>query len=83
MAQQRVMITAAADGIARAQRTFRALIDLALERDGSFFLTYHRWATPEQVRHAYPRFDDFLQRKLRHDPEERLQSDWYRHWRGS
>jgi FAD/FMN-containing dehydrogenase len=72
-----------ADGIARAQKTFRALIDLALERDGSFFLTYHRWATPEQVRHAYPRFDDFLQRKLRHDPEERLQSDWYRHWRGT
>jgi FAD/FMN-containing dehydrogenase len=71
-----------ADGIARAQRTFRALIDLALERDGSFFLTYHRWATPEQVRHAYPRFSDFLQLKLQHDPKERLQSDWYRHWRG-
>ena len=71
------------DGIARAQRTFRALIDLALERDGSFFLTYHRWAAPEQVRQAYPRFDDFLQRKLRYDPEERLQSDWYRHGRGS
>jgi FAD/FMN-containing dehydrogenase len=70
-----------ADGIARAKRTFRALIDLALERDGSFFLTYHRWATPEQMRHAYPEFDRFLDLKLRHDPQERLQSDWYRHWR--
>jgi hypothetical protein len=30
---------------------------------------------------AYPQFVDFLRLKLKHDPEERFQSDWYRHYR--
>ena len=32
-------------GIEHAAVAFRRLIDLALERGGSFYLTYHRWAT--------------------------------------
>ena len=30
---------------------------------------------------AYPQFVAFLREKLRCDPEERFQSDWYRHYR--
>ena len=33
--------------LAKAEQDFRLLIDLALERDGSYFPTYHRWADPE------------------------------------
>ncbi|HUO86188.1 MAG TPA: FAD-binding oxidoreductase, partial [Thermoanaerobaculia bacterium] len=33
-----------AEGIERAKRELRGLIDLAAERGGSYFLTYHRWA---------------------------------------
>ena len=69
------------DGIEHAAAAFRRLIDLALERGGSYYLTYHRWATREQVLAAYPRFPDFLAAKLRHDPGELFQSDWYRHHR--
>jgi hypothetical protein len=29
---------------------------------------------------AYPRFVEFLREKLRCDPDERFQSDWYRHY---
>jgi len=68
-------------GIERSAGAFRALIDVALEHGGSFFLTYHRFATREQVERAYPEFRDFLARKLHHDPEERFHSDWYRHYR--
>ena len=50
-------------------------------RGGSYFLTYHRWATAEQVEACYPQFRKFLARKLAHDPEERFQSNWYRHYR--
>jgi hypothetical protein len=57
------------------------LIDHAIVRGGSYFLTYHRWATAEQVEACYPQFRKFLARKLAHDPEERFQSDWYRHYR--
>lgn len=68
-------------GMERAAAAFRRLIDLALERDGSFFLTYHRWATASQMRRAHPRIGDFFRQKRLHDPSEVFQSDWYRHWR--
>ncbi|MFT4175166.1 MAG: FAD-binding oxidoreductase [Luteolibacter sp.] len=69
------------EGIDKARKEFRRLIDRALERDGSFFLTYHRWATPQQLLRAYPRFPEFLRLKKIYDPEELFQSEWYRHWR--
>jgi FAD/FMN-containing dehydrogenase len=65
-------------GVARAASAFRRLIDLALERGGSFYLTYHRWATQRQLLGAYPQLPAFLQEKLARDPGELLQSDWYR-----
>ena len=58
---------------------FRALIDLAIARGGSYFLTYHRFARREQVLACYPEFPDFLARKREFDPDEVFQSDWYRH----
>ena len=68
-------------GIGRAEREFRLLIDRGLELGGSYYLTYHRWARKDQVLAAYPQFVEFLRAKLRHDPEERFQSEWYRHYR--
>lgn len=59
---------------------FRALIDLALDRNGSYFLTYHRWARRDQVERAYPQFAAFLRDKKRLDPKPRFDSDWYRHY---
>jgi FAD/FMN-containing dehydrogenase len=60
---------------------FRRLIDRARERGGSYFLTYHRWATREQVLACYPQLPEFLALKRKYDPQERFQSDWYRHYR--
>ena len=56
------------------------LIDLAIGRGGSFYLTYHRFATRAQVEACYPQFEEFLRLKRQYDPEERFQSDWYRHY---
>ena len=47
-------------GIACAAAAFRRLIDRALALGGSFYLTYHRWATRDQVETAYPQFPAFL-----------------------
>ncbi len=66
----------------RAGETFGALIDLAADFGGSFYLTYHRHATAEQVERCYPRFGEFLKLKLKYDPDERFTSEWYRHYRG-
>jgi FAD/FMN-containing dehydrogenase len=68
-------------GKARAADAFRRLIDMAIARGGSYYLTYHRHATRAQVETCHPRFGEFLSLKRRHDPAERFQSDWYRHYR--
>jgi len=68
-------------GIEKAQRDFRRLIDLAIEFGGSYYLTYHRWATRRQVETCYPQFPKFLHLKQQHDPAELFQSDWYRHYK--
>jgi FAD/FMN-containing dehydrogenase len=69
------------DGIEHSAQAFRRLIDYAIERGGSYFLTYHRWATCAQVEACYPQFREFLRLKRAYDPDERFQSDWYRHYR--
>jgi FAD/FMN-containing dehydrogenase len=68
-------------GVERAADAFRRLIDIAARRDGSYYLTYHRFATREQVSRCYPQMRDFLQLKQLYDPAEVFQSDWYRHYR--
>jgi len=72
-------VTHDAAGLAAAQRAFRALIDLGIAHHGSYYLTYHKWATRQQVERCYPQFREFLARKLQLDPREVFQSDWYRH----
>ena len=64
-----------------AALAFRALIDLAIEHSGSYYLTYHRWATKRQVKACYPQFREFLALKREYDPREVFQSDWYVHHR--
>ena len=66
------------DRIAKAADDFRRLIDRAIEFGGSYFLTYHRWASRSQVETCHPRMVEFLRAKRRHDPAEAFQSDWYR-----
>ena len=70
-----------AAGLEHAAAAFRRLIDLARRWGGSYYLTYHRWATRAQVEACYPQFSEFLRLKRVYDPEERFQSDWYRHYR--
>jgi FAD/FMN-containing dehydrogenase len=66
------------EDIGRAATHFRRLIDHALRHQGSYFLTYHRHARREQVLAAHPQMPEFLAAKLRFDPAERFQTDWYR-----
>ncbi len=66
-----------AAGCQRTATTFRALFDVALALGGSFYLTYHTYATREQLLAAYPELPEFLNHKRRFDPNERFQSTWY------
>lgn len=65
----------------RAAEDLRRLIDRAIERGGSYYPTYHRFATRAQVEACHPALLELLRLKRRYDPEERFQSEWYRHYR--
>src|SRR5262249_9198009 len=66
-------------GIARTRSAFRGLIDAAADLGGSYYLTYHRYATREQVERCHPRLREFLALKRRYDPGTAFDSDWRRH----
>ena len=69
-------------GITHTADALRALIDLATERNGSYFLTYNRFATPEQLARCYPQFPEFLAKQRRYDPDDVFSSDWLRAYSG-
>lgn len=69
------------EDIDHAAQAFRRLIDMAIRRNGNFYLSYHRYATRTQLEACYPQFADFLRSKIVYDPEGRFGSDWYRHHR--
>lgn len=68
-------------GIQHAAAAFRRLIDFAAQRDGTYYLTYHKFASRRQLQTCYSQFPEFLAWKRKFDPNEMFQSDWYRHYR--
>ena len=68
-------------GVARSADAFRRLIDHARRYGGSYYLAYHRWARRDQVEACYPQIREFLRLKRQYDPDERFESDWYRHYK--
>jgi len=68
-------------GESAALQRVPALIDLGIKYGGSYYPTYHKYATRKQVETCYPQFAEFLKLKRKHDPAEVFQSDWYRHYR--
>jgi FAD/FMN-containing dehydrogenase len=65
----------------KTERDFRGLIERAVQYGGSYYLTYHHWASRKQVETSYPQFVAFLKEKKRFDPGELFQSDWYRFYK--
>lgn len=70
-----------AEGIEATAQAFRRLIDMAIARGGSYYLTYSKAATARQVRACHPNFEQFLAWKQHFDPQQLFQSNWYRHYR--
>ena len=75
-----LLVEHSAEGIERAKKQFRALIDCALDQGGCYYLTYHRWARKDQVERAYPQFRSFLELKEKYDPGRIFTSEWHRHY---
>lgn len=69
------------EGIRDSADAFRRLIDIGIRHGGSYYPTYHKYATRAQVEACFPQFGEFLKLKRKYDPTELFQSDWYRHYR--
>lgn len=59
----------------------RHMIDVVLRLGDTYYLTYQRYATRQQLVRAYPRIDDFFQSKQRWDPHSLFENDWYNVYR--
>jgi FAD/FMN-containing dehydrogenase len=68
-------------GLIKAGDVMRRLIDLGLKYGGSYYPTYNRYGLRRQVDACYPQLQDFLKLKLKYDPQELFQSEWYRHYK--
>ncbi len=55
----------------------RNIVDAVLLREGTYYLTYQLYPTREQIRKAYPRFDEFVALKKKYDPNERFSNNFY------
>lgn len=55
----------------------QSLIDLSIEKGGTFFLPYQLHYTPEQLKAAYPNITDFFAKKKQYDPDERFINTFY------
>jgi hypothetical protein len=68
-------------GMIKGGDVFRRLIDIGLKYGGSYYPTYNRYGLRRQVEACYPQLREFLKLKLKYDPQELFQSEWYRHYK--
>lgn len=65
------------EAVDKAKHAFRSLIDLALALGGTYYLTYHRFASRDQLLACHPRIGEFAAAKLAYDPAGKFWSDWW------
>ena len=70
-------------GISRTATCFRDLTDASATLAGSYFLTYHRYASVAQLERSHPKIRGFFALKRQYDPQELFQSDWYLHYKSA
>jgi hypothetical protein len=77
----RLEVPVAIGGCVRSVQLRRELIDIALAAGGGFPIADNFDASREQTEACYPELKTLLAEKRRRDPEERLRSVWYHHYR--
>lgn len=63
------------------QALTRQLADAAIQNQGTFYLPYRLHISPEQLRLAYPQANQFFKLKLKYDPNEIFNNQFYLHYR--
>jgi len=58
----------------------RKLVDAAIGRGGTYYLTYANYATSEQIRKSYPMLDAFFAKKKQYDPAGLFSNKFYEYY---
>ena len=59
------------------QKTTVDLVDLAVGLDGTYYLPYQLYYSPQQLRRAYPGVDAFFAAKVKYDPAKLFSNKFY------
>ncbi|MBE4908378.1 FAD-binding oxidoreductase [Bacillus luteolus] len=65
----------------KTKEIVQKMIDVTLSHNGSYYLPYMPYPTKEQMLRSYPRAEEFFQRKLIYDPEERFMNFFYERYK--
>ena len=57
------------------------LVDIALKNEGTFYLPYRLHINKDKMRKSYPKADNFFQLKLKYDPDEIFNNEFYEHYK--
>ncbi|GAB6563769.1 hypothetical protein bcgnr5388_46380 [Bacillus cereus] len=68
------------DEIKKTKAVIQKMIDVTLKHNGSYYLPYYSYPEKEQLKKAYPRIEEFLQKKKEVDPEERFVNLFYKEY---
>ena len=63
--------------IKKAEKWTQKIVDLAIENNGTYYLTYQLYPTQEQIREVYHEIDNFFLEKKKYDSEERFMNKFY------
>nr|WP_141520422.1 FAD-binding oxidoreductase [Bacillus pseudomycoides] len=66
--------------IKKTKAVLGKMIDVTLKHNGSYYLPYYSYPTKQQLREAYPRIEEFLQKKKESDPQERFVNLFYKEY---
>ncbi|KAB2442691.1 FAD-binding oxidoreductase [Bacillus luti] len=66
--------------VKQTEGIIQKMIDVTLKYHGSYYLPYYSYPTKDQLKKAYPRIEEFLQKKKDIDPEERFVNLFYREY---
>ncbi|WP_185970944.1 FAD-binding oxidoreductase [Alkalicoccobacillus porphyridii] len=69
------------EGKEKMQAATKRMVDAAIQLEGTYYLTYQTFPDKNQIQQAYPRIDEFFEKKREYDPEERFMNYFYESYR--
>ncbi|WP_408009768.1 FAD-dependent oxidoreductase [Pseudalkalibacillus sp. A8] len=65
----------------KTEGVVRKMIDVTLAHGGSYYLPYMPYPTKDQMKRAYPRSEEFFEKKKQYDPSERFTNFFYEEYK--